>query len=163
MLAFWKGCSCTRPLLDPDSFYVNSRINVCTLLESSHHHPSSHKTKFPEPPGGAREEGQVSYDGCRSALKTSWQTWISHPWSVPGWMDVHKQRGWDHTGLRPQQHRLLRAVSWPPSCVSWTLCVFSHFSDIILKFTNFFNTTIYWQTRQSPQRRHWSSAQVQEL
>lgn len=69
MLASWKGCSRTRSLLDPDSFYVNSRINVCTLPESSHHHTSSHKAKFPEPPGGARE-GQVAYDGCRSALKT---------------------------------------------------------------------------------------------
>lgn len=112
VLASWKGCSCARSLLDPDSFYVNK----CTLLENSHHHPNSHKAKFPEPPGGAREEGQVIYDGCRSALKTilPGADGPGFPWSVRGWMDVHKQRGWGHTGHWTQQHRLLRAVSWLP-------------------------------------------------
>lgn len=88
-LASWQGCSCTWSFLDPDSFYVNSRINVCTLPESSYHHPSSHKAKFPEPPGGAREEGQVAYDGCRSALKTCRELNrdLDFPPLVCAWMD----------------------------------------------------------------------------
>lgn len=97
VLASWKGCSCPRSLLDPNSFYVNSRINVCSLPESSHHHPSSHKAKFPEPPGGARE-GQVAYDGCRSALKTILPGADGPGFPTPGlclygWMSTNREGG----------------------------------------------------------------------
>lgn len=123
VLAPWKGCLYTRSLLEPESFYFNK----CTLLKSSHHHPNSHKAKFPEPPGGARVEGQAAYDGCRSALKTILPGADGPGFPTPGLgldglMSTNREGGTTQvTGLNSKGSFVLLAD--PPS-------------DIILKFTD---------------------------
>lgn len=121
VLTSWKGCSCTRSLLDPDSFYVNNRINVRTLLESSHHHPSSHKAKFPESPGGAREEGQVAYDGCRSALKTILPGAGGPGFPTPslcldGWISTNREGGTTQVSSLNSTGSLGLLADPPPVC-----------------------------------------------